>query len=151
MVIGAYRDNEVTAAHPLRRKLDAIRQAGAIVHEIVLAPLTQDDVGQLLADTLHCARRRAAPLAHLVHEKTAGNPFFIIQFLYALADEGLLTFEYRQAHWAWDLNRIHAKGYTDNAGLPGQQRCDHNPVARAREIGGGGPRRAVGGSPSRAG
>ena len=29
MLIGAYRDNEVTAAHPLMRKLDAIRTAGA--------------------------------------------------------------------------------------------------------------------------
>ena len=29
MLIGAYRDNEVTAAHPLMRKLEAIRAAGA--------------------------------------------------------------------------------------------------------------------------
>ena len=31
MLIGAYRDNEVNSAHPLKRKLEAIRQAGAIV------------------------------------------------------------------------------------------------------------------------
>ena len=30
MLIGAYRDNEVNSAHPLMRKLEAIRQAGAI-------------------------------------------------------------------------------------------------------------------------
>ena len=47
MLIGAYRDNEVDAAHPLRRKLDGIRQAGALVQEIRLAPLARDDVGQL--------------------------------------------------------------------------------------------------------
>ena len=35
MLIGAYRDNEVDAAHPLMRKLEAIRQAGAVVQEIV--------------------------------------------------------------------------------------------------------------------
>ena len=29
MLIGAYRDNEVNPAHPLMRKLEAIRQAGA--------------------------------------------------------------------------------------------------------------------------
>ena len=29
LLIGAYRDNEVDAAHPLMRKLDAIRRAGA--------------------------------------------------------------------------------------------------------------------------
>ena len=50
----------------------------------------------------------------LVHEKTAGNPFFAIQFISALAEEGLLTFDHGNARWSWDLNRIHAKGYTDN-------------------------------------
>ena len=34
LVIGAYRDNEVTAAHPLTHRLDAIRAAGALVPEI---------------------------------------------------------------------------------------------------------------------
>src|SRR3954462_15573116 len=32
LLIGAYRDNEVDSTHPLRRKLDAIRRAGAPVH-----------------------------------------------------------------------------------------------------------------------
>jgi predicted ATPase len=39
LLIGAYRDNEVDAAHPLTRKLSAIRASGAIVHEVVLGPL----------------------------------------------------------------------------------------------------------------
>ena len=49
-----------------------------------------------------------------MHEKTAGNPFFAIQFLTALAEEGLLTFDRGAARWTWDLRRIRAKGYTDN-------------------------------------
>ena len=114
MLIGAYRDNEVDAAHPLTRKLDAIRQAGAQVQEIRLAPLARDDLGQLIADALRCESERAAPLAQLVHEKTAGNPFFVIQFLHTLAEEGLLAFDHDAACWCWDLDRIHAKGYTDN-------------------------------------
>ena len=69
---------------------------------------------QLIADSLHCEPERAAPLAQLVHEKTAGNPFFAIQFISALAEEGLLTFDHDAARWSWDLDRIHAKGYTDN-------------------------------------
>ena len=81
LLIGAYRDNEVDAAHPLMRKLDAIRQAGAAVQDIVLAPLGRDDLRQLLADSLHCEPERADPLAKLIHEKTTGNPFFAIQFI----------------------------------------------------------------------
>jgi PAS domain S-box-containing protein len=114
MLIGAYRDNEVGPAHPLARKLEAIRTAGAPVHEVMLGPLAQEDVGQLISDALRCEPARAAPLAKLVHEKTAGNSFFVIQFLSALADEGLLAFDHDRAHWSWDLGRIHAKGYTAN-------------------------------------
>ena len=114
MLIGAYRDNEVDATHPLTRKLDAIRQAGAQVQEIRLKPLARDDLGQLIADALHCESERSAPLAQLVQEKTAGNPFFVIQFLHTLAEEGLLAFDQDAARWRWDLERIHAKSYTDN-------------------------------------
>ena len=114
MLIGAYRDNEVSSAHPLMRKLEAIRKAGAIVHEIILSPLPREDLGRLIGDSLHCEPERATPLAQLVHEKTAGSPFFAIQFLSALAEEGLLTFDHGEARWTWNLDRILAKGYTDN-------------------------------------
>jgi PAS domain S-box-containing protein len=114
MLIGAYRNNEVNAGHPLRRKLDAISKTGAQVQEIRLAPLARDDLRQLIVDTLRCEQAHAASLAQLVHEKTAGNPFFVIQFLHALTEESLLTFDHDAARWCWDLDRIQAKGYTDN-------------------------------------
>jgi len=114
MLIGAYRDNEVTSDHPLRRKLDAIRSTGGKIAEITLAPLVREDLGQLLADALRCERERAAPLAQLVHEKTGGNPFFAIQFLSSLAEQKLLSFDHAAVRWSWDLKRIHGKGYADN-------------------------------------
>ncbi|TDW37004.1 PAS domain S-box-containing protein [Rhizobium azibense] len=114
ILIGAYRDNEVSAAHPLMRKLDAIKTAGGKVAEITLAPLTRDHLRQLIADALHCQPERAAPLAQMMLDKTGGNPFFVRQFLFSLAEEGMLTFDHDAACWSWDLQRIHAKGYTDN-------------------------------------
>src|SRR5262249_15500850 len=112
-LVGAYRDNEVTAAHPLMRRMEAMRATGR-VHDIKLGPLTAEDVGGLVADSLRCDAEQAAPLARLVHAKTAGNPFFVIQFLHALADESLLALDHERGRWSWDLGRIHAKGYTDN-------------------------------------
>src|SRR5262245_14249100 len=114
MLLGAYRDNEVDSSHPLMRKLEMIRRADATVQEVVLAALHCEDLEHLIADSLHCEVEHAAPLAQLVHEKTGGNPFFAIQFISALADEGLLTFDYGEGRWSWDLNSIRAKGYTDN-------------------------------------
>src|SRR5215813_11474334 len=91
-----------------------MRQAGALLQDIVLAPLTREDLEQLIADSLRCERGHACPLAELVYDKTAGNPFFAIQFISALSEEGLLTFDHVEGRWFWDLGRIHAKGYTDN-------------------------------------
>ena len=113
LLIGAYRDNEVTAAHPLMRKLEAIKTAGGRVEEITLGPLARGHLGQLISDALRCGSE-SAPLARLVHQKTGGNPFFAIQFIASLSDEGMLTFDHDAARWSWDLERIHAKGSTDN-------------------------------------
>jgi PAS domain S-box-containing protein len=114
LLVGAYRDNEVGASHPLMRTLEAIRAAGARVQEIVLAPLRLADVNRLIAEALHCEVERALPLAQLVHEKTGGNPFFAIQFFTALADDRLLAFDPVAPGWQWDMNRIRARSYTDN-------------------------------------
>jgi PAS domain S-box-containing protein len=114
LLVGAYRDNEVGPSHPLVQTLGAIREAGAPVRDIVLAPLSLEEVGRLVADALHCGAERAEPLAQLVHEKTGGNPFFAIQFLMMLGDELLLTYDPLAGDWTWDVHRIRAKGYTDN-------------------------------------
>ncbi|WP_408734127.1 trifunctional serine/threonine-protein kinase/ATP-binding protein/sensor histidine kinase [Paraburkholderia bannensis] len=114
MIVGAYRDNEVDATHPLAARLQAVRNAGAKVQEIRLVPLADAHIGNLLADSLHSTPEAIAPLAQLVRDKTGGNPFFVIQFLQALAEGGLVTFDHDARQWRWDTARIHAKGYTDN-------------------------------------
>ena len=114
LLIGAFRDNEVSLSHPLMRTLAELRKTAAPIHEIGLANLGLEDVSRLVKDTLHCERERAHPLAQLVYEKTGGNPFFAIQFFAMLAEEGLLAFDPEAAVWKWDLARIRDKGYTDN-------------------------------------
>jgi PAS domain S-box-containing protein len=114
LLIGAYRDNEVDAAHPLMRKLEALRSAGGKIEQIILAPLAAEHLVQLIVDSLHCEPGLGAPLGQLVHEKTGGNPFFAIQFIHSLVEEGMLAFRHDEAQWSWDFNRIRAKQYTDN-------------------------------------
>ena len=114
LLVGAYRDNEVGPAHSLLRTLEAIKSADAKVAEIVLAPLGLDDVGRLIASATRCDVKRVRPLTELVHEKTGGNPFFAIQFLRELAEEGLLSFDTAAPAWKWDIDRIRAKNYTGN-------------------------------------
>jgi predicted ATPase/signal transduction histidine kinase len=114
LLIGAYRDDEVGPNHPLSRTLAGIVEAGGAVSEVRLTPLTADDVAQLCADALHTSVDRTAALAALISEKTGGNPFFAIQFIAALNDERLLAFDPARSAWQWDIDRIRAKGITDN-------------------------------------
>ena len=114
LLIGAYRDNEVTPAHPLMSALEDIRKSRIAVQTTTLSPLLLEDVGHITADTFRCDKARCEPLTRLVHEKTAGNPFFVMQFLKALHDEGLVAFDRKELLWKWDVVRIQDKGYTDN-------------------------------------
>jgi PAS domain S-box-containing protein len=114
LLIGAYRDNEVTPSHPVMQMLDSIRQTGAKISQIVLKSLSLCDISDLVSDALHRDQSVAEPLAQLVYEKTAGNPFFAIQFLTSLTDEHLLEFDALNSVWRWDLDRIRAKAFTEN-------------------------------------
>ncbi|MEI9952824.1 MAG: AAA family ATPase [Pseudomonadota bacterium] len=114
LLIGAYRDNEVGASHPLAEKLSALRAGATPVQEIRLSPLELSDIGQLVADSLRSPREESEALAELVHERAGGNPFFVIQFLTSLADGRLLAFEPVEAAWRWDLARIRRRAPTEN-------------------------------------
>jgi PAS domain S-box-containing protein len=114
LLVGAYRDNEVGAAHPLKRMLATIADTRSEIKELRLGPLASEDVGRLAADTLHAEPEVVRPLAELMFAKTGGNPFFTIQFLNSLVDEVLVAFDPNTLAWHWDLDRIRAKGITDN-------------------------------------
>ncbi|MGK7901433.1 MAG: AAA family ATPase, partial [Hormoscilla sp.] len=114
LLIVTYRDNEVSPTHPLMMTLEEIAKQGAIVNQINLRPLNLEEITQLIADTLPGDRDRVIPLAELVVRKTAGNPFFVNEFLLTLHQENLLTFDLQQRTWQWDIQKIEAVGITDN-------------------------------------
>ncbi|WP_437936575.1 trifunctional serine/threonine-protein kinase/ATP-binding protein/sensor histidine kinase [Sorangium sp. So ce341] len=114
LIVGAFRSNEVDAEHALHRLVARLRAAAGRVEEISLAALASHDVADLLADVLQADAAELAPLSELVHEKTHGNPFFAIQFINALNEAELLHFDPAKSRWRWDLERIRARGFTDN-------------------------------------
>ncbi|WP_438036947.1 AAA family ATPase [Sorangium sp. So ce204] len=112
LLLGAFRDNDVYAAHPLRVALDEIEKAGAPLRELKLGPLALADVIALLSDALSAARADVEPLARVVFDRTQSNPFFVRQFLGSLHAEGLLRFE--KGAWTWELDGIRRRTVTDN-------------------------------------
>jgi predicted ATPase/signal transduction histidine kinase len=144
LIIGAYRENEVDANHPLILTAEAIRKAGCTVSSIALRPLDLSSVNQFVADTLNCELEKSLSLAELLFKKTAGNPFFLTQLLKSLYSKKLLFFTYCtpinhlepeannllnssqtssevaamncqiQGEWQWDIEQIKDMGITDN-------------------------------------
>ncbi|MET0790019.1 MAG: AAA family ATPase, partial [Polyangiaceae bacterium] len=114
LLIGAYRDNEVGSDHPLLGTLAAIRRAGGEPVRITLGPLESGHLAQLAADALHTDVQHTGALAELLAEKTGGNPFFAIEFITALVEDGLVTFDSERSAWRWDVARIRAQRITDN-------------------------------------
>ena len=117
-LMGAYRDNEVSAVHPLMLTLEEMTKAGVVISNITLSPLNLATITKILTDTLKCTAEKARPLAELVQRKTGGNPFFMNEFLKSLYTENLLSFEHSQStiegRWQWSLEEIEARGFTDN-------------------------------------
>jgi predicted ATPase/signal transduction histidine kinase/ActR/RegA family two-component response regulator len=119
LVLGAYRDNEVSPIHPSMLAIEEIEKTGITVNTITLTALTQENLNQLVAETLNCDLLIAQPLAELVNLKTQGNPFFANQFLKALYEDGLISFDRLSQNgkvggWICDLAQIRALAVTND-------------------------------------
>jgi predicted ATPase/signal transduction histidine kinase/DNA-binding NarL/FixJ family response regulator/tRNA A-37 threonylcarbamoyl transferase component Bud32 len=114
LFIGAYRDNEVDATHPLMLTLKEITISRAIINNIILKPLQISHVVELISDTLRVQREELQPLADLLFYKTQGNPFFLTQILKSLYQENLLFFNFNTRSWQWNIELIKQVDITDN-------------------------------------
>ena len=114
LIIGAYRDNEVSVSHPLTLTLNHIRDEGAAVQTILLGPRSPDDLNQMTADTLHQPPTNTRELSQLLLQKTGGNPFFVTQFLKEIHAQGWFRLDLASGSWQWEMAQIGAAGMTDN-------------------------------------
>ena len=87
LVVGTYRDTEVTPGHPLARTFEALTRR-SLVGRISLRRLAQDGVaGMLLALS---GQEPPKSLVDAVHAETEGNPFFVEEVFKHLVEEGRL-------------------------------------------------------------
>ncbi|WP_315786380.1 ATP-binding sensor histidine kinase [Fischerella sp. JS2] len=114
LLIGAYRDNEVSRTHPLYLTLNEIEEIRGTINSITLKSLSQSDLNHLIADTLHCPEAIAIPLTQMVFAKTKGNPFFTNQFLKILYAEQLIKFHFDVGYWQYNLSEIMKLSLTDD-------------------------------------
>lgn len=114
LFIGAYRSNEVNKSHRLVCAMEEMKKDEVNINYISLSPLPLNEVTQLVSDSLACPKESSSPLAELIYNKTAGNPFFLNEFLLYVYKEGVLGFDFNARCWKWDIDQISKMRVTDN-------------------------------------
>ncbi|MCP4138270.1 MAG: AAA family ATPase [bacterium] len=112
-LIGAYRDTEVDEHHLLKTTIREIENAQVPLKNILLLPLTVEQVGSYLSSLFRCKKEAASALAEIIHNKTGGNPFFVNQFLKTLYERDLLKLD-PQWGWKWNIEAIRQMKVTEN-------------------------------------
>ena len=99
LLVGAYREGDVDAAHPLTAPLSRWRNQATVRH-LRLGNLPEPSLAAMVAEMLRVDRSAAAGLAEVIEPHTRGNPYETVELLNALRRDGLLTAT--AAGWRWD-------------------------------------------------
>jgi predicted ATPase/signal transduction histidine kinase/tRNA A-37 threonylcarbamoyl transferase component Bud32 len=114
LLVLTYRDTEVPANHPFMLAVKEQINQGVPVQAISLDPLRIPEVAEFVADALHQTAAAATPLAELIQQKTAGNPFFMRQFLQALYGAKLIRFDAATKQFRYDVAAVKNAAITEN-------------------------------------
>ncbi|MEU7872905.1 AAA family ATPase [Dactylosporangium sp. NPDC049140] len=114
LLVGAYREENVDAAHLLGAQLSRwLEQPG--VRHLRLPNLQVSGTVAMVAEMLHVDVASAAGLGEAINPHTSGNPYETVELLNALRRDGVLT---AAAGWRWDAAEVRAHlGRSELAGL----------------------------------
>jgi signal transduction histidine kinase len=106
LLVGAYREGDVDAAHALAPLLSRWRES-AVVRHLRLDKLPVPASVAMVAEMLHADAAVAAGLVEVMEPHTRGNPYEIVELLNALHRDGVLTAT--AARWTWDEAAVRAR------------------------------------------
>lgn len=126
--VGTYRDNEVQVDHDIFNLIEMLEISNVRTTKVSLTGLDREDLNTMISDALCLYPRICKPLSDIVFQKTAGSPFFVLEFMQSLQSRALLQYNSHQKRWVWDEDITRAEDITDNVlqllsfkmnGLPG--------------------------------
>lgn len=103
--IGAYRNNEVDALHPLSFLLKSIKDKGLKPQELRIGALNNQACHEMVAYILDLPLQKTEHIAVFLAELTEGNPLFVSESLSWLNAEELLVFS-SSGQWEWGMDKI---------------------------------------------
>jgi len=114
LLIGAYRQNEISPTHPLQQSIEALSRKNVRLIPIALEPLAVSDIEQLITASLQRTTPDTKALSNLVHQNTGGNPYFVRVLLALLHAEGLLFYDFTCGAWQWEIGKIKDRAIAAN-------------------------------------
>ena len=88
LLVGTYRDVDLSPEHPFARSIDVLNREG-LLQRVSLSGHTQSDVARLIEVTAGVSPPE--DFVEAVHTQTEGNPLFITEVVRLLMQEGDLT------------------------------------------------------------
>ena len=90
LIVGTYRDMELSRQHPLAEALGELNRE-RLFQRVLLRGLTQEDVGRFIE--MNSGNSAPRGLVEAVHTQTEGNPLFVTEVVRLLVQEGELGAE----------------------------------------------------------
>jgi hypothetical protein len=113
-VVGTYRSNEVADDHEIFCLEQRLKSFGVSTTKLSLEGLNPKDLNIMISDALCIFPRITKPLSDIIHQKTKGNPFYILSFMRSLVDGGLLEYSINRRRWVWDEVDVSSMDITGN-------------------------------------
>ncbi|MGH8928592.1 MAG: AAA family ATPase, partial [Acidimicrobiia bacterium] len=103
LVVGTYRDTEVTPSHPLARTISELTRR-RLLSRTSLARLTTEEVEAMLRGM---ANQEPPPrLVRAIQRETEGNPFFVEEVYLHLRESGALFDEYGRFKTEYEIDEV---------------------------------------------
>ncbi|KAL3816018.1 LOW QUALITY PROTEIN: hypothetical protein ACHAXA_010789 [Cyclostephanos tholiformis] len=112
--VGTYRSNEVADDHEIFLLMQKMKLFGVPTTVQILEGLNPNDLNIMISDALCALPRISKPLSNIIHQKTKGNPFFVLAFLKSLVEVGSLEYSIRKRRWFWDEEQVSSMDVTGN-------------------------------------
>jgi len=114
LIVGTFRSNEVAQSDDLMRGIDQFQQSGRAAAVLNICELKKVDVTSLISAKLCFPRRYVEDLAKVVHGKSRGNAFFVMQFLRTIVLNKMLTFSVKHRRFVWDCDILELQVISDD-------------------------------------
>ncbi|HNV46047.1 MAG TPA: SpoIIE family protein phosphatase [Spirochaetota bacterium] len=97
LVLGTYRDNEISASHPLRALTKSAQDNHQPLDHVPLGNFDSETLNRFVASLLHMPPDDTREIHAHVQRQSGGNPFFAIEIIKRMIDDGSIAF--REMRW----------------------------------------------------